>query len=92
MSGVPLLGYPGQPEQKINLQHLQDFGAAVMVSPRKWTARNIRRLAALMIKNRSYKDKASELKNYARNLDVYENIGSAVWNMAKQSANMKYGE
>jgi hypothetical protein len=85
MSGVPLLGYPGQPEQKINLQHLQDFGAAVMVPSRGWTARNIRRRAASMVKNSCYKDKALELKNYAENLDAYGNIGSSVWSMVQQS-------
>ena len=83
MSGLPLLGYPSQPEQKINLQHIQDFGAGVMMSPCRWTAENIRREAALMIKNPRYKDKALELKNYARNPDVYGNIGSAIWGMTK---------
>ena len=83
MSGVPLLGYPGQPEQKINLQHLQDFGAAVMISPYRWTTENIRRKAASMIKNPRYKDKALALKNHAGNLDPYGNIGSAIWAMAK---------
>jgi hypothetical protein len=82
-SGVPLLGCPAQPEQKINLQHLQDFGAAVMVSPCEWTAENIRRRVAAMIENRSYKDKAAELGNYAENLDTYGNIGPAVWRMLK---------
>jgi UDP:flavonoid glycosyltransferase YjiC (YdhE family) len=83
MSGVPLLGYPGQPEQKINLQHLRDFGAAVMVSPYRWTAENIRREVTSMIKNPRYKDKALGLKNYARSLDAYGNIGSAIWGMMK---------
>jgi hypothetical protein len=85
MSGVPLLGYPGQPEQKINLQHLQDFGAAVMVSPCRWTAENIRREAASMIKNPRYQDKALKLKNYAKNLDAYRNMSSAIWGMTKSS-------
>ena len=83
MSGVPLLGYPAQPEQKINLQHLQDFGAAVMMSPYRWTAENIRREAASMIGNPRYKDKALALKNHARNLAPYEDIGTAIWGMAK---------
>jgi UDP:flavonoid glycosyltransferase YjiC (YdhE family) len=89
MSGVPLIGYPGQPEQKINLQHLQDFGAAVMMSSHRWTAQNIRRQVASMMKNHRYKCKALELKNYAENLNAYGDIGSAVWSMVKQSDNGK---
>jgi UDP:flavonoid glycosyltransferase YjiC (YdhE family) len=83
MSGVPLLGYPGQPEQKINLQHLQDFGAAVMMSPYRWTAENIRREAASMMENPRYKNKALALEIHARNLDAHGNISSAIWGMAK---------
>jgi UDP:flavonoid glycosyltransferase YjiC (YdhE family) len=81
MSGVPLAGYPSQPEQKINLQHLQDFGAGIMLSPFNWTAKNIRKKAELVIKNHSYKDKAQELKNYAKNLDSKGKIGSFVWDI-----------
>jgi hypothetical protein len=48
-SGIPLVGYPSQPEQKINLQHLQDFGAGIMLSPSKWKAENIRKKVVLIM-------------------------------------------
>jgi UDP:flavonoid glycosyltransferase YjiC (YdhE family) len=84
MSGVPLVGYPSQPEQKINLQHLQDFGAGVMVSSFNWKAATLQKKVALMIEHQHYKDKAQELKNYAEHLDTKGKIAATVWNMIQK--------
>jgi UDP:flavonoid glycosyltransferase YjiC (YdhE family) len=84
MSGAPIVGFPAQPEQKINLQHLQEYGCAVMLSPAKWTADNIRRAAARAVGSPRHKEKAAELMNCAKKLDPRRSISSAIWGMARE--------
>jgi UDP:flavonoid glycosyltransferase YjiC (YdhE family) len=68
----------------INLQHLQDFGAGVMVSSFNWKAATLQKKVALMIEHQHYKDKAQELKNYAEHLDTKGKIAATVWNMIQK--------
>ena len=40
-SAIPLIGVATQPEQKINLEHLEAFGSAIRIPMRKWNCKTL---------------------------------------------------
>lgn len=40
-SAIPLIGVAMQPEQKINLEHLEAFGSAIRIPMRKWNCKTL---------------------------------------------------
>jgi hypothetical protein len=79
-SAVPLIGVATQPEQKINLEHLESFGSAIRISMSAWHYKHI--LSNVKDIFRNYQDfakKAQELKQLYDATDAREIIGKAIW-------------
>ncbi len=79
-SGTPLIGTATQPEQKINLEHLENFGMAIRIPYWQWKNRNIRKNVVKIASNKGYKVKAKVLQQIAENTKTDEIIAKAVWN------------
>lgn len=78
-SGVPLVGVAAQPEQKLNLDHLQDFGMAIRIPVWKWKTARIRAAAQRVLGDKTYPQKARELMRMSESLQTDEIIGKRVW-------------
>ena len=79
-SGTPLIGIATQPEQKINLEHLESFGMAIRIPYWKWKSSTIRKNVVKIVSNKAYKSKAKELQQIAKNMKTDEIIARAIWN------------
>jgi len=87
-SGKPLIGVATQPEQKINLEHLEDFGMAIRIPRRAWKKERIEKETINLIKNFThYTQKAMELKKIYAELDTKEIIGRGIWREIMESIN-----
>jgi UDP:flavonoid glycosyltransferase YjiC (YdhE family) len=78
-SGTPLVGIATQPEQKMNLEHLQDFGMAIRMSRWEWKSKNIRENIKKIISDETYHTKARELKKISESINTQEIIANAIW-------------
>jgi UDP:flavonoid glycosyltransferase YjiC (YdhE family) len=82
-SGTPLVGVATQPEQKINLEHLEKFGMAIRLPKWKWKSKYIRNAVIKIISNEKYHKKALELKRISEQLNTKEIIAKQIWTEIK---------
>ncbi len=81
-SGVPIIGVPTQPEQKINLEHLEKFGGAIKIPAWNWKSKNIAKKVEWIFAHYSaYKQKATHLKNIYEKKQADKVIAEKVWEM-----------
>jgi len=78
-SGTPLVGIATQPEQKLNLEHLEDFGMAIRLQKWKWNSKNISNAVIKIISNEKYHNKALKLKRISEQLNTNEIIANHIW-------------
>lgn len=78
LSGTPLVGVPAQPEQQMNLQHLEAFGAAIAIAPRNWRAPAIARAVSRILADGRYRTQAQLLRRQASELHPRERIVAEV--------------
>jgi len=83
-SGTPLVGVATQPEQKINLEHLEKFGMAIRIPKWKWKSKNIRNAVVKIISNEKFHKKALELKEISEQLNTKEIIANEIWTEIKK--------
>lgn len=74
LSGTPLVGFPAQPEQQMNLQHLAEYGMAICLPPYKWNAKNIGDALNRLFGTPHYKQQALKLQRRASELDARRTI------------------
>lgn len=80
MSGTPLIGVATQPEQKVNLEHLESYGAAIRIPMRLWKGRYLARVVGKMFKNYdSYMKCMRRLRDEYQLMDTENAIATAVW-------------
>ncbi len=81
-SGVPIIGVANQPEQKINLEHLENFGGAIRIPMWNWKSKVIAKKVAFIFDNyKNYKSKAEELEKIYRETQAEKIIAEEVWEM-----------
>lgn len=79
-SSVPLIGVATQPEQKINLEHLENFGSAIRIPTRNWNSKTISKEVNNIFNNYpSFKQKAEILKKAYDETNAGEIIGKRIW-------------
>lgn len=76
-SGTPIVGIGTQPEQQINLQHLERYGAAIRLTEQTWTHQHIRSAISRIYANPSYYYRMKEVRQ--TQTDARKDIGSVVW-------------
>lgn len=74
LSGTPLVGMPAQPEQQMNLQHLAEYGMAVVLPPRNWNARTIGAAVGRILRDPRFRERAAALQRRAASLDARKTI------------------
>ncbi len=85
-SGVPIIGVATQPEQKINLEHLENFGGVIRIPIWNWKSEIIAQRIEFILHNYSnYKRKAENLKKIYKEIQAEEIIGKKVWEMINLS-------
>lgn len=85
-SGTPIIGIATQPEQKINLEHLDSYGSAIRISSWNWKRNKIEKKVDYIFKNYStFKKKAESLKKLYNQIDAKEIIGESIWGEIKKS-------
>ncbi len=89
-SGTPLVGIATQPEQKLNLEHLETFGMAIRLPKWKWKSKNIRNAVNKILENENYRKKALELKRISEQLNTKEIIANEIWKEIKTMPNKVY--
>ncbi len=79
-SGVPIIGVPNQPEQKINLEHLEDFGGAIRIPMWNWKSKVIAKKVELIFDNYSnYKEKSENLRKIYEEAEAEKIIAKKIW-------------
>ncbi|MDO4770608.1 glycosyltransferase [Porphyromonas sp.] len=78
LSGTPLVGMPTQPEQQMNLLHLEDYGMAINIPPRKWEAKRIWASVNKLFSDRKYREAAMRLRERAEELDSRKIISDTI--------------
>lgn len=73
-SGTPLVGVAAQPEQQMNLQHLEAYGAALSIAPRNWRVAAIARAVSRLLADERYRAKAAELGRKAAAMEPRKRI------------------
>lgn len=86
-SGTPIIGVAMQPEQEINLQHLEKYGAAIRVTRDRWTELTILNAIKTITNDSNYKKKVVELEKTAKDLDTNKIIGQSFWKIASIEKN-----
>lgn len=80
-SAVPLIGVATQPEQKINLEHLETFGSAIRIPIWHWNHKFIIKSLEIIFSNyECYKQKANELSTIYKATNTKLIIGKSIWN------------
>lgn len=80
ISGTPLIGVATQPEQKINLEHLTQYGAAIRIPIFDWNTKQLSKAVKKIIDNENqFKKSVSDLRKKYLNINVAEEIGTRVW-------------
>lgn len=82
LSGTPLVGMAAQPEQQMNLQHLSDYGAAIALSRRDWSAPRIARAVERLLGDSRFKAKAQRLRRRGLEMDSRQIAAEAIWRRA----------
>lgn len=90
-SGTPLVGIAAQPEQKLNLEHLQDFGMAIRIPFWKWKSGVIRKAANRALQEDRFRRKAIELMHISETIPTSERIGKCIWAEIAMSENEASG-
>ena len=79
-SATPIIGVATQPEQKVNLEHIEQFGSAIRISSRDWNHRRIgKELNRLFSNYMTFKMKAELLKTEYEAMNPEKTIGEYVW-------------
>lgn len=79
-SATPLIGVATQPEQKINLEHLEDFGSAIRISMRDWDYRKLGKEVLRVFSNYpQFKQKADLLSEKYAEMKTDKIIGERIW-------------
>lgn len=78
-SATPLVGIATQPEQKINLEHLEAFGMAIRIPKWKWQSSHIQKSVQKIIVDKSFKERALVLQKISEGIKTEEIIAQAFW-------------
>lgn len=82
LSGTPLVGIPAQPEQQMNLQHLSDYGAAIALSRREWTAPRIARAVERLLGDPRFAEQAQRLRRRGLEMHARQIAAETIWRHA----------
>lgn len=81
-SAVPLIGVATQPEQKINLEHLEAFGSAIRIPTRLWSCKNLEKKIQEVLRHYpEYKRNAEILCRQYAETDAEKIIGERIWEL-----------
>ncbi|MDY6148335.1 MAG: glycosyltransferase [Porphyromonas sp.] len=79
-SAIPLIGVATQPEQKINLEHLEAFGSAIQIPMRKWNCKTLEKKSKKVLKHYPrYKQNAEILCRQYNETNAKKIIGEQIW-------------
>ena len=79
-SAVPLIGVATQPEQKINLEHLEAFGSAIRIPMRKWNCKTLeKKIQEVLEHYPGYKQNAEMLCRQYHEANAKKIIGESIW-------------
>lgn len=81
MSQTPLVGIATQPEQKINLDNLQNFGSAIRIPQHRWKASHIARCVQKVSRQPSFKRQAQKLYTEALKTTPHATIARYLWQL-----------
>jgi len=78
--GTPLIGVASQPEQKVNLVHLDSYGSAIRIPFWNWNKRTIGKKVDFIFKKYTvFKERAESLSNIYNQMKPMEIIGKSIW-------------
>lgn len=84
-SKTPFIGVATQPEQKINLEHLESFGAGIRIKRKEWKCRTIlQKVKETFANYTDYKKSVSEVALMYESKDTCKTIQDAVWKMVME--------
>lgn len=79
-SAIPLIGVATQPEQKINLEHLEAFGSAIRIPMRKWNCKTLeKKIQEVLEHYPEYKQSAEMLCRQYNETNAKKIIGESIW-------------
>lgn len=81
MSQTPLVGIATQPEQKINLDNLQNFGSAIRIPQHRWEASHIARCVLEVSRRPAFKSRARRLYGEALKTTPHTTIARHLWQL-----------
>lgn len=88
-SGIPMVGFPLQPEQKFNLKQLERHGAGICLPLRILKKGNFRAVIEKILSDNSFKTNMQRLKSYQDRYDGVENVAKALQELARHYSNNK---
>lgn len=79
-SATPIIGVATQPEQKINLEHLEAFGSAIRIPIRNWNCDNLENsVQKVLLQYARYKRNAETLCRHYNETNAKSIIGERIW-------------
>ncbi|KGN71547.1 hypothetical protein HR17_10065 [Porphyromonas gulae] len=85
-SAIPLIGVAMQPEQKINLEHLEAFGSAIRIPMRKWNCKTLeKKIQEILTHYPKYKQNAKMLCMQYNQTDAKKIVGERIWKEIKSA-------
>jgi UDP:flavonoid glycosyltransferase YjiC (YdhE family) len=78
-SGTPVVEIALQPEQQMNLDHMEEYGAALRIPCKKWRSAAIRNAVCLILHNDSYKENAQALMKKIIGMDGGKEAAAIIW-------------
>lgn len=86
MSQTPLVGIATQPEQKINLDNLQNFGSAIRIPQHRWAAPYIARCVQKVTRQSSFRRQAQRLYSETLKTTPHATIARHLWQLLELEA------
>ena len=88
-SGVQVLGFPLQPEQRFNLRQLERQGVGISLPLRVLKKGNFQTVIEKILTNSSFKTNMQHLKSYQESYDGADNVAKALQEMTRHCSNRK---
>lgn len=78
-SGTPLVGFAVQPEQQVNLEHIEEHGAGIRIPLKQWEADNIAEAVETVAHDSSYRENMGKLQDILLHTDGKKGSAEAIW-------------
>ena len=84
-SGIPIIGFPLQPEQEFNLRMMENHGAGICMPLKKLKRSTLQALIEKVLKENSFKTNIQRLKSFQGRYNGADNTAAALLGLISDS-------